>query len=92
MQGAMLNHAFLGALAAVACKQELLLDLIASDDQAERGAYTMQVCQKQRCANSRGVLKVEQGAYTMQACREHGCAKCKAQGVHHANVPKAWVC
>mmetsp|Transcript_4340 Transcript_4340/g.11784 ORF Transcript_4340/g.11784 Transcript_4340/m.11784 type:complete len:896 (-) Transcript_4340:395-3082(-) len=42
VQGAMLNHAFLGALAAVACKQELLLDLIASDDQAERGAYTMQ--------------------------------------------------
>lgn len=39
----MLNHPFLGALAAVACKQELLLDLIASDEQAVNGAYTMQV-------------------------------------------------
>jgi hypothetical protein len=28
LQGAMDNHAFLGALAAVACKQELLLDLV----------------------------------------------------------------
>ena len=38
-----MNHAFLGALAAVACKQELLLDLIASDEQAAQGAYTLQV-------------------------------------------------
>jgi hypothetical protein len=28
LQGAMDNHTFLGALAAVACKQELLLDLV----------------------------------------------------------------
>jgi hypothetical protein len=30
LQGAMDNHAFLGALAAVACKQELLLDLVSN--------------------------------------------------------------
>jgi hypothetical protein len=38
----MLNHSFLGALAAVACRQELLLDLIASNELAGRGALTMQ--------------------------------------------------
>jgi len=42
-QGALMNHEFLGALAAVACRQELLLDLIASDEQAAYGAYTFQV-------------------------------------------------
>jgi hypothetical protein len=32
---------FLGALAAVSCKRELLLNLIASDECAQRGLYTM---------------------------------------------------
>lgn len=39
----MMNHPFLGALCTVACKQELLLDLIASDELATLGAYTFQV-------------------------------------------------
>ncbi|KAJ9524597.1 hypothetical protein QJQ45_024188 [Haematococcus lacustris] len=43
LQGALDNHAFLGALAAVACKQELLLDLIVSDNEAAHGVYTLQV-------------------------------------------------
>lgn len=37
------NMQFLSALAAVATRQDLLLDLIVSDDHAEQGAYTMQV-------------------------------------------------
>ncbi len=42
LQGSMDNHSFLGALAAVACKQELLLDLIISDEAAAHGVYTVQ--------------------------------------------------
>jgi hypothetical protein len=36
------NYQFLGALAAVALKQDLLLDLIVSDDHAMQGAFTLQ--------------------------------------------------
>lgn len=43
LQGAMQNHSFLGALATVACKQDMLLDLIVSDEQAVHGLYTLQV-------------------------------------------------
>lgn len=43
VQGAMRNHAFLGALAAVASNQDLLLDLIVSDDHAASGVYAFQV-------------------------------------------------
>eukprot|EP00197_Chlamydomonas_leiostraca_P015683 CAMPEP_0202877654 /NCGR_PEP_ID=MMETSP1391-20130828/30994_1 /ASSEMBLY_ACC=CAM_ASM_000867 /TAXON_ID=1034604 /ORGANISM="Chlamydomonas leiostraca, Strain SAG 11-49" /LENGTH=254 /DNA_ID=CAMNT_0049559727 /DNA_START=42 /DNA_END=802 /DNA_ORIENTATION=+ len=42
LQGAMQDHSFLGALAAVACRQDALLDLIVSDDQAVHGLYTLQ--------------------------------------------------
>jgi len=42
LQGIMNNQHFLGAVAAVAVKQDLLLDLIVSDDHAEQGVYTFQ--------------------------------------------------
>uniref|UniRef100_A0A7R9V2F7 Calpain catalytic domain-containing protein n=1 Tax=Chlamydomonas euryale TaxID=1486919 RepID=A0A7R9V2F7_9CHLO len=40
--GSISPHPFLGALAAVACKQDLLLDLIVSDDHAAQGCFTLQ--------------------------------------------------
>ncbi|GAX81250.1 hypothetical protein CEUSTIGMA_g8682.t1 [Chlamydomonas eustigma] len=42
LQSNMDNHQFLGALAAVSLKQDLLLDLIVSDDHAMQGAFTLQ--------------------------------------------------
>jgi hypothetical protein len=53
LQGAMQNHSFLGALAAVACKQDALLDLIVSDEQAVHGLYTLQYY-KHGCWQVRG--------------------------------------
>lgn len=41
-QGSIQNRSFIGALAAVALRQDLLLDLIVSDDHAAQGAYTFQ--------------------------------------------------
>jgi hypothetical protein len=41
LQGSSSNSWFLGALAAVACKRELLLNLIVSDEFAQRGLYTI---------------------------------------------------
>lgn len=41
-QGGLPNQPFLGALAALAVRQGLLLDLIVSDDHSNQGAYTFQ--------------------------------------------------
>lgn len=43
IQGCLSNHPFLGALAAVACQPDLLLDLIVSDEFADKGCFTLQV-------------------------------------------------
>lgn len=42
VQGALGDRWFLGALACVASRQDLILDLIVSDNAAERGLYTFQ--------------------------------------------------
>lgn len=42
VQGMLADQWFTGALAAVAYRQELLLDLIVSDDNADMGLYTFQ--------------------------------------------------
>ena len=42
LQGSMQNGSFIGALAAVALSQDLLLDLIVSDDHSMQGVYTFQ--------------------------------------------------
>jgi hypothetical protein len=42
MQGALGDRWFLGALACVASRQDLILDLIVSDNTSERGLYTFQ--------------------------------------------------
>ena len=42
LQGALQNQWFLGALACVSSRRDLVLDLIVSDNAADRGLYTFQ--------------------------------------------------
>jgi predicted membrane-bound spermidine synthase len=41
-QGALRNRWLLGAIACVACRQDLVLDLIVSDECSDKGLYTFQ--------------------------------------------------
>jgi hypothetical protein len=42
LQGALRDRWFLGAVACVGCRQDLILDLIISDEAASQGLYTFQ--------------------------------------------------
>lgn len=59
LQGCLANGSFLGALAAVACHPDLLLDLIVSDEQAAAGCFTLKVLLRCACLVGARVVGVE---------------------------------